>query len=125
MFITKKHMPRRTFLRGAGVTLGLPLLSSMIPAQTALAQTAANPTTRFMGNGAGSLGASGRSASGEDVQHHGVSPAGKKPDDGYRRNVDVVRRSPSGNDWIGSLGSCRISEREQASENVWLGFHRV
>ncbi|HLQ76860.1 MAG TPA: DUF1552 domain-containing protein [Terriglobia bacterium] len=49
MFITKKHMPRRTFLKGAGVTLSLPLLSAMIPAQTALAQTAATPKTRFMG----------------------------------------------------------------------------
>src|SRR6185503_8199284 len=45
----KKHMPRRTFLQGAGVTLGLPLLSAMIPAQTALAQTAASPVPRFMG----------------------------------------------------------------------------
>ena len=34
MFLTKKHIPRRTFLRGAGVTLALPLLDSMIPAQT-------------------------------------------------------------------------------------------
>jgi hypothetical protein len=33
-FITKKHLPRRTFLRGAGVTLALPLLESMLPAQT-------------------------------------------------------------------------------------------
>ena len=33
-FITKKHLPRRTFLRGAGVTLALPLLDSMVPAQT-------------------------------------------------------------------------------------------
>jgi hypothetical protein len=49
MFITKKHMARRTFLQGAGVTLGLPLLSAMIPAQTALAQTAATPKPRFMG----------------------------------------------------------------------------
>jgi hypothetical protein len=49
MFISKKHMPRRTFLRGAGVTLSLPLLTAMIPAQTALAETAANPKTRFMG----------------------------------------------------------------------------
>jgi hypothetical protein len=49
MFITKKHIPRRTFLRGAGVTLGLPLLEAMVPAGTALAQTAANPTPRFMG----------------------------------------------------------------------------
>ena len=35
MFITKKHLPRRTFLRGMGVTLALPLLDSMIPAATA------------------------------------------------------------------------------------------
>jgi len=43
MFITKKHLSRRTFLRGAGVTVGLPLLDAMVPAWTALAQTAANP----------------------------------------------------------------------------------
>ena len=42
MFITKKHIDRRMFLRGAGVALALPLLDSMLPAQTALAQTAAN-----------------------------------------------------------------------------------
>ena len=47
MFITKKHIQRRTFLRGAGVALGLPLLDAMIPASTALAQTAATPPPRF------------------------------------------------------------------------------
>jgi len=47
MFITKKHLSRRTFLRGAGVTLALPFLESMVPAQTPLAQTAALPKTRF------------------------------------------------------------------------------
>jgi hypothetical protein len=36
--ITKKHIPRRTFLRGMGVTMALPLLDSMIPAQTAMAK---------------------------------------------------------------------------------------
>jgi hypothetical protein len=41
MFITKRHLSRRTFLRGAGVAIGLPLLDAMIPARTALAQTAA------------------------------------------------------------------------------------
>jgi hypothetical protein len=49
MFITKKHIPRRTFLKGAGITMALPLLESMIPACTALAQTAASPKPRFMG----------------------------------------------------------------------------
>jgi hypothetical protein len=49
MFITKKQMPRRQFLRGAGVSLALPLLDAMIPASTALAATAAAPSPRFMG----------------------------------------------------------------------------
>jgi hypothetical protein len=49
-FITKKHIPRRTFLQGAGVTLALPLLEAMVPAQTAFAQTAAGQVKpRFVG----------------------------------------------------------------------------
>jgi Protein of unknown function (DUF1552) len=47
MFITKKHIPRRAFLRGIGAAVALPLLDSMIPASTALAQTAANPRLRM------------------------------------------------------------------------------
>ena len=43
MIITKKHLPRRTFLRGMGVTLALPFLDSMVPAQTLLSKTAASP----------------------------------------------------------------------------------
>jgi hypothetical protein len=49
MFITKKHISRRNMLRGAGVAIGLPLLDAMIPAATALAQTAAVPPPRFWG----------------------------------------------------------------------------
>src|SRR5580693_7315199 len=49
MFITKKHISRRTLLRGVGVALALPLLDSMIPAQTLISKTAANPKTRFAG----------------------------------------------------------------------------
>ena len=47
MFLTKRHLSRRTVLRGAGVTLALPLLDAMIPAATALAQTAAKPKLRM------------------------------------------------------------------------------
>jgi hypothetical protein len=47
MFVTKKHLPRRTFLKGVGVSLALPLLDSMIPARTLLAQTAAKPLPRL------------------------------------------------------------------------------
>lgn len=45
-FLTKKYLSRRTFLRGSGVALGLPFLDAMVPAGTALAQTAAAPKTR-------------------------------------------------------------------------------
>ncbi len=47
MIITKKHLPRRTFLRGMGVTLALPFLDAMAPAQTLLSKTAANPRIRL------------------------------------------------------------------------------
>ncbi len=43
MIITKKALARRTFLRGIGATLALPLLDAMIPSMTALAQTPAQP----------------------------------------------------------------------------------
>jgi hypothetical protein len=47
MFISKLHLSRRTFLRGVGVSIALPFLESMVPAGTALAQTAAKGKTRF------------------------------------------------------------------------------
>ena len=47
MFLTKRHLPRRTVLKGMGATLALPLLESMIPARTLLAKTAAAPTSRL------------------------------------------------------------------------------
>ena len=47
MFITKKALDRRTFLRGVGVTLSLPLLDSMFPAFTPLARAQAKPRLRF------------------------------------------------------------------------------
>src|SRR5437016_6560447 len=47
MIITKKAMPRRTFLRGMGLTLALPLLEAMVPAATPLVRTPANPVRRL------------------------------------------------------------------------------
>ena len=47
MFITRKHLSRRTILRGVGASLALPLLDSMVPAQTPLAKTAASPRSRL------------------------------------------------------------------------------
>jgi hypothetical protein len=45
--IFKKHLSRRTFLQGVGATVSLPLLDAMVPAGTALAQTAARPNVRL------------------------------------------------------------------------------
>ena len=47
MSITKKHLSRRTKLRGMGAAVSLPLLDSMVPASTALAATAASPKSRL------------------------------------------------------------------------------
>jgi len=47
MIITKKALPRRTFLRGVGASLALPLLDAMIPAATAMTATPANPVRRL------------------------------------------------------------------------------
>jgi len=47
MFITKKYLSRRTFLRATGATLGLPFLDCMVPALTAQNKTAANPSPRL------------------------------------------------------------------------------
>lgn len=43
-FITKRALPRRTFLRGLGVAFSLPLLDAMLPSMTAASETAAAPT---------------------------------------------------------------------------------
>ncbi len=47
MFLTQKHISRRTVLKGMGVTLALPFLEAMVPARTALAKTAAAPKVRL------------------------------------------------------------------------------
>jgi hypothetical protein len=47
MFISKVSLPRRTFLRGVGATLALPLLDAMVPALSALAATDAKPARRL------------------------------------------------------------------------------
>ena len=47
MFITKASLPRRTFLRGLGATLALPLLDAMVPALSSLSRTAATAPMRL------------------------------------------------------------------------------
>jgi len=47
MFVTRRHLSRRAMLRGMGATVFLPLLDAMVPAATALAETAAKPRARL------------------------------------------------------------------------------
>jgi hypothetical protein len=47
MIITRMTLPRRTFLRGIGAAVALPLLDAMVPALSAMAQTAARPIRRL------------------------------------------------------------------------------
>jgi len=48
-FVTKKSLPRRTFLRGVGATVALPLLESMLPAMSSVARAQQLSPTRFAG----------------------------------------------------------------------------
>ncbi len=47
MFLSRRHLDRRTVLRGLGISLSLPLFDAMVPAQTPLARTAASPRSRL------------------------------------------------------------------------------
>jgi len=47
MYISKMALPRRTFLRGMGITIALPLLDAMVPAMSVLANSAAKPVKRL------------------------------------------------------------------------------
>ena len=47
MYVSKMHLPRRTMLRGLGAAIALPVLESMVPAFTAIAQSAAAPVKRM------------------------------------------------------------------------------
>lgn len=77
MFITKQHLSRRTLLRGAGAAIALPLLDSMVAAQTPLRKTAAAVRTRFAAIEI-VHGAAGSTIDG--VAKHYWSPAGEGSD---------------------------------------------
>jgi hypothetical protein len=87
--ITKKYLSRRTVLRGLGVTLGLPLLDSMIPAQTPLHKTAAVPRTRLacieMVHGAAG-------STGEGTNKHYWSPAKEGADFEWSQSLEPLEK---------------------------------
>src|SRR5258708_3689300 len=87
MFITKKHLSRRAVLRGMGVTLALPLLDSMVPAQTPLRRTAASPRSRLacieMVHGAAG-------STDEGASRHYWSPAKEGADFEYSYSLEAL-----------------------------------
>jgi hypothetical protein len=87
MYITKKYLSRRTMLRGMGVSLALPLLDSMVPAQTPIAKTAANPKTRLacIEMVHGSAGSTG-----EGTQKHYWSPENEGRDFKFSSSLEPL-----------------------------------
>ncbi len=131
MFITKKHISRRTVLRGAGVALALPLLDSMIPAQTPLAKTAAVPKTRFTGifvpHGMALASLSGfpggpRSKPRSPQVHHGAPRSLSRPIRHPQRHVDQVRRATSrvtgADHWVAAAYLCANKPKKTTGADI-------
>ena len=124
MFITKKHISRRTVLRGAGATLALPLLEAMVPAATALAQTAASPKPRFVGCFVPHGMAPGYWVPKTEGRLDAELPFNFKPLEPYRdqhgdseRPAFAIGGAASGRDGRRPLGGGGVPVREQAEED--------
>src|SRR5437870_8313578 len=131
MFITRKHIPRRTVLKGAGVALALPFLEAMVPAATALAQTAANPKPRFFGGFVCHGMAPGywvpnKEGSGFDF------PFNFKPLEPYRDQVTILSglhsrsaEPPPGatgaDHWVAAAFLCANKPKKTAGADVYAG----
>src|SRR5271169_3802254 len=88
MVITKKYLSRRTVLRGMGVSLALPLLDSMVPAQTPVHKTAAATKTRLacIEMVHGSAGSTG-----EGTNRHYWSPEKEGPDFEWSNTLEPLK----------------------------------
>ena len=131
MFITKKKISRRTVLRGAGVALALPLLDAMIPAATALAQTAAAPKPRFVGLFVPHGMAPGYWVP-EKVGTDFDFPFNFKPLEPYRKHVTILSglhsrsaEPPPGatgaDHWVAAAFLCASKPRKTAGADVFVG----
>jgi hypothetical protein len=131
MFITKKSIPRRTVLRGAGATLALPLLEAMVPAATPLAQTAADPKPRFVGLFVPHGMAPGYWV--PDKEGTGFTfPFCFKPLEAYRDHVTILSglhsrssEPPPGvtgaDHWVAAAFLCANKPRKTAGADVYAG----
>jgi len=131
MFITKKHISRRTILKGAGATLALPLLDAMVPAATALAQTAAAPKARFVGCFVPHGMAPGFWVP-EKVGENPDFPFNWKPLEPFRNHVTILSgmhsrsaEPPPGatgaDHWVAAAFMCANKPRKTAGADVYAG----
>jgi len=97
-FVTKKHISRRTVLKGMGVTVALPVLDAMVPASTVHAEAAAASKTRLVAIEQ-VHGAAGSSVFGEKKnlwtpvaagREFDLSPTSMLPLDPWREQITIV-----------------------------------
>jgi len=132
MFITKKHMSRRTILRGAGTALALPLLDAMIPAGVALAQTAATPKPRFVGCFVPHGMAPGYWIPAAEGPLDAVLPFNWKPLEPFRdhtvilsglhsRSAEPPPGATGADHWVAAAFLCANKPRKTAGADVYAG----
>lgn len=132
MIITKKHIGRRSLLRGAGVALGLPLLEAMIPAATAFAQSGAVPPSRFFGGFVPHGAAPGFWVPEKEGALEAELPFIWKPLEPFREHVNILTglhstssEPPPGetgaDHWVAAAFLCADKPRKTAGADVYAG----
>jgi hypothetical protein len=132
MFLTKKHMSRRTVLRGAGTALALPLLDAMVPAGVALAETAAKGKPRFVGCFVPHGMAPGYWVPEKEGSLDAVFPFNWKPLEPFRDNTVIMSglhsrsaEPPPGatgaDHWVAAAFLCANKPKKTAGADVYAG----
>jgi hypothetical protein len=132
MFITKKHISRRTLLKGTGVALGLPLLDAMFPAATALAQAAAAPPQRFFAGFVPHGAAPGYWVPEQEGRLPAELPFVWKPLEPFRNNLTILTglhatssEPPPGetgaDHWVAAAFLCAEKPKKTAGADVRAG----
>jgi len=132
MFITRKHISRRTVLRGGGATLALPLLDAMIPAATALAQTVAAAKPRFVGCFVPHGMAPGYWVPGSEGALEATLPFNWKPLEPFRKSTVILSglhsrsaEPPPGatgaDHWVAAAFLCANKPKKTAGADVYAG----
>jgi hypothetical protein len=132
MFLSKKHISRRTVLRGAGAMLSLPLLDAMVPAATVLAQTAASPKPRFVGLFVPHGMAPGYWVPEKEGALPAELPFNWKPLEPFTKSTTILSglhsrsaEPPPGvtgaDHWVAAAFMCAVKPRKTAGADVYCG----